>query len=64
MVEDWDTSRLDGKCPSQVSDVYNRPVCFQVCLVNVHGLPGGGVQVLQDKMVTVLGKTRSVTNKL
>ena len=43
MAKDWETSRLDGKCPSQVSYVYDRPVCFQVRSLSVHGLSGGGV---------------------
>ena len=50
MVEDWETSRLDGKCPSQVGNVYDRPVFFQVRLVYVVGLSGSGVLVLnQDR---------------
>ena len=50
MVEDWETSHLDGKCLSQVSYVYDRPVCFQVWLVSVVSLSGGGVLVLnQDR---------------
>ena len=51
MVEDWETSRLDGKCPSQVGYVYDRPVCFHVQSVCVDGLSGGGVLELnQDRM--------------
>ena len=43
MVEDWE-------CPSQISYVYDRPVCFQVLLVNVASLSGGGGLVLnQDR---------------
>ena len=37
-------------CPSQVGYVYNRPVFFQVNLVSVDGLSGGGVLALnQDR---------------
>ena len=44
------SSRLDGKCPSQVGYVYDRPVCFQVRSVIVASLSGCGVLVLnQDK---------------
>ena len=48
MVEDWETFRLDGKCPSQVINVYDRPVSFQVWSVHVSGLSGGGVLVLNN----------------
>ena len=43
MIEDWETSCLDGKCASQVGNVYDRPVSFQVWTVSVDGLPGGVV---------------------
>ena len=46
MVEDWGIYHLDGKCPSQVSYVYNRLVCFQVRLGNLDDLSGGGALVL------------------
>ena len=42
-AEDWDTSCLVGKCPSQVGWDQDRPVSFQVWLVSVNGLPGDGV---------------------
>ena len=32
MIGDWDTSCLDGNYPSQVGNVYDRPVCFPVCV--------------------------------
>ena len=44
MAEDSETSRLDGKCASQVGYVYNRPVSFQAGSVSVAGLSGDGVQ--------------------
>ena len=51
MVKDWETSHLDGKCPSQVGIVYGRSVCFQVWSVSVVCLSGGGVVVQnQDRM--------------
>ena len=50
MVKDWESSRLDEKCPGQVGYVYDRLVCFQVQLVCVAGLSGGRVLVLwQDR---------------
>ena len=53
MAENWETSRLDGKLPSQVSYVYNGLVCLQVKSVNVHKLSGDGVLVLkQDRTVS------------
>ena len=59
MVEDWEISRLDGKCPSQVGYVYDRSVCFQVQLVSVAGLSGGGVLVLnQDRTARFFKTTR------
>ena len=48
MPEDWKTSRLDGKCASQVGYVYDRPVCFQVWSVSVASLSGDGVLVLKQ----------------
>ena len=42
-VEEWETSHLDGKRPSQVDYVNNRPVCFQVQSVCIYGLSGGVV---------------------
>ena len=61
MVENLGTSHLDGKCPSQVGNVFDRPVAFRVWLVCVYGLLRGGVQyltttgreLLPDKTVTV-----------
>ena len=47
-AQNWETSRLDRKCPSQVCYVYDRPVCFQVQSVSVHRLSGGGVLVLKQ----------------
>ena len=41
MAEDWEISRLDRKCPSQVGNVYNKPVSKT------------GWQVFQDNTVTV-----------
>ena len=62
MVEDWDTSHLEVKCPSQVSYVYDRPVCFQVRSFCVHCLSGGGVLVLnQDRMA---GFSRKDSNSI
>ena len=53
MVEDLETSPLDGKCPSQDDYVYNRPVCFQVLSASLYGLSGGGVLVAnQDRTTT------------
>ena len=46
MVEDWETFGLDEKCPSQVGNVYNRLVPFQVWLICVDGLLGVDVLVL------------------
>ena len=45
-VEDYETLHLDGKCPSQVGNVYNRPVSFQVRSACMYILSGGGVLVL------------------
>ena len=58
MVEDWETSHLDGKCSSQVGYVYNRPVCLEygqlvltACLeAESWYLTKTGWQVRQDKM--------------
>ena len=53
MVEDWETSHPDRKCPSQVSYVYDRTVSFKARPVSVYGLSGGGVLVLnQDRMAS------------
>ena len=61
MVKDWETSNLDGKCPNQVSNIYDRPVCFQVRSVCVDGLTGGGVLVLnQDKTASFQDKTATL----
>ena len=46
MVEDLETSHLGTNCPSQVGNVYNRPVSFQILSVCVDSLLGGGVLVL------------------
>ena len=46
MVEDWETSCLDRKCPSQVSYIYNSLISYQVWSVCVESLLGGGVQVI------------------
>ena len=44
MLEDWETSRLDG---------YDRPVSFQLQLVSVDGLSGSGVLLLNhDRTAT------------
>ena len=48
MVVHWETSRLDGKCASQVGYVYDKPVSFQVWLVNVAGLSAAKVLVLNQ----------------
>ena len=56
---------------SHVGYVYDRPVCFQVWLVSVAGLSGGGVLVLkQDKMENFsrqdgnsIAQDKSVTDK-
>ena len=69
MVENWETSHLDGKCPSQVGYVYNRS--GQEQSVSVAGLSGSGVlelnqnrrAIFYDKTVTVEDKTGSVTDK-
>ena len=58
MVEDWETSCLDGKCPSQVGYVYDRLVCFEAWSVSVAGLSGSGVLVLnQDRMASFSDQT-------
>ena len=51
MVKDLHTSHLDRKCPSQVGNVYDRPVSFQVQWVGVYGLLGGGDLVLNHNKV-------------
>ena len=51
MIEDKEISCLEGKCPSQVGYVYDRPVSFQVWLVFVDGLLVGEVLVL-DRMAS------------
>ena len=57
MVEDWETSHLDGECPSQVGNVYHRPVCFPVCSVSIDRLSGGKILVLiQDRMACFSGQ--------
>ena len=45
-IEDWKTSCLDRKCPSQVGNVYDRPVSFQVQSVCMYGLLGDGILVV------------------
>ena len=56
------TGRLPKWCPkclNQISYVYNRPVCFQVWVVCVHILFGGGVLVLnQDKTAKISTNSR------
>ena len=52
MVEDWETSRLDGKCPSQVGNVCDMPVSFQLRSVYLTGLSGGGVLALYQDRTT------------
>ena len=52
MVEDLKTFHLDGKRQSQVGNVYNRLVCFQVRSVCVDGLSRGGIPTLQKSIVT------------
>ena len=51
MSEDWEASRLDERCASQVGYVNDRPVCFQVQSVSVAGLSGGGVLVPNQDMM-------------
>ena len=46
MVEDLATSCLDGKCPSQVGNVYHRPVSFYIWSVCAYSLSGGGVLLI------------------
>ena len=48
MSKGYETFRLDGKCPSQVDYVYDRPVCLKVWSVSVAGLSGGGVLGLKQ----------------
>ena len=53
MVEDWETSHLDGKCLGKVSYVYDRPVHFKVWLVSLANLSEGGVLLVnQDRMAS------------
>ena len=58
MVEDWETSHLDVKCPSQVGDAYDRPFCFQVQSVCVASLSGGGVLALKQEKNSKFFKIR------
>ena len=51
MAEDWETSRLDMKCASQVGYVYDKLVSFQVWSVSVAGLSGGGVLILKQDLM-------------
>ena len=48
MSEDFEFFRLDMKCQSQVGNVYDRLVCFQVWSVSVAGLSGGGSLILKQ----------------
>ena len=57
MAEDWETSRLDGKCASQVGNVYHRPVFFQVrSVISVAGLSGGEFLVLKHYTMASFSK--------
>ena len=58
MVEDWETSCLDGKYPNQVCYVYDRLVSFQVYWVSIDGLSGAGVVVFSHDKDSKLFQTR------
>ena len=53
----------DGKYPSQVGNVYDRPVLFQVWSVRVQGLPGDGVLVMKQDRTASLTRQDGKSNR-